>query len=68
MGGEDIRAIETGMRELLRSVGAKALRQSLEEQNEAERGEVVICSCGEAMEYQFKREATILSVFGRMHY
>lgn len=68
LGGADIRAIETGMRELLRSVGAKALGQYLEEQDEAERGEEVVCECGKEMEYQFKREATILSVFGRVRY
>ena len=68
LGGEDMRAIESGMRELLRSVGAKALGQYLEQEDEAERGEVVVCQCGQEMEYQFKREATMLSVFGRMRY
>lgn len=68
LGGEDIRAIETGMRELLRTVGAKALGQYLEQEDEAERGETVVCQCGKEMEHPFKREATILSVFGRVHY
>ena len=68
LGGKDIRTVETGMRELLRTVGAKALEQYLEQQDEAEQGEAVVCQCGEEMEYQFKREAMILSVFGEVRY
>ena len=64
----DIRKVETEMREMLRAVGAQALGQYLEQRDEAEREEAVVCPCGEEMEYQFKREATILSVFGRVRY
>ena len=66
--GEDIRKIETGMREMLREVGAKALGQYLEQQDEESREEEIVCACGEKMNYLFKREATIVSVFGRVQY
>jgi hypothetical protein len=66
--GEDIRGVETGMREILRAVGAEALGQYLEQQDEEMQEEEVACSCGQEMGYQFKREATILSVFGRVRY
>lgn len=66
--GAGIRAIETGMREILREVGAKALGQYLEQQDEELREEAVGCECGKEMEYRFKREATILSVFGQVRY
>ena len=46
MESGDIRTIETGMRELLRSVGAKALGQYLEEQEEEHQREAVECQCG----------------------
>jgi hypothetical protein len=64
----DMRAIESGMREILRAVGAKALGQYLEQQDEAKQAEAVVCACGQAMEYQFKRQAKILSVFGWTSY
>lgn len=64
----DIRTIETGMREMLRDVGAKALGEYLEQQDEEFREEAQVCSCGQKMNYLFKREATILSVFGRVQY
>jgi hypothetical protein len=68
MGGGDIRTIETGMRELLRSVGAKALGQYLEQQEEEHQGAALECQCGQEMAYVCKRQATILSVFGRVSY
>jgi hypothetical protein len=68
LAGEDIRGVETGMREILRAVGAEALGQYLEQQDEEMQEEEVACSCGQEMGYQFKREATILSVFGRVRY
>jgi len=64
----DIRTIETEMREMLRAVGAQALGQYLEEQDAEIQEEAVVCSCGEKMEYQFKRGAKILSVFGWTSY
>lgn len=68
MAGRDIRTIETEMREILRAVGAQALGQYLEKQDAEIQEEPVICSCGKEMEYQFRREAQILSVFGRVRY
>lgn len=64
----DIRTIETEMREMLRAVGAQALGQYLEKQDEAKQEEAVVCPCGQEMEYQFKRGAKILSVFGWRSY
>jgi hypothetical protein len=64
----DMRTIETEMRERLRAVGANALGQYLEEQDAQIQEEPVICSCGQEMEYQFKRQAQILSVFEWVSY
>jgi hypothetical protein len=68
LGGKDIRAIETELREMLRAVGAQALGQYLEEQDAETQEEPEICSCGQEMEYQFKRGAKSLSVFGWTRY
>jgi hypothetical protein len=68
LGGEDIRTVETGMREILRAVGAKVLGQYLEQQDEEDQEEAVACQCGKEMNYQFKRQAKILSVFGWASY
>ena len=64
----DMRTIETEMREMLRAVGVNALGQYLEEQDAQIQEEPVICSCGQEMEYQFKRQAKILSVFAWVSY
>ncbi|HSG43996.1 MAG TPA: hypothetical protein VLA72_12645 [Anaerolineales bacterium] len=66
--GKELRTIETGMREMLRAVGAQALGQYLEEKDAEIREEQVVCSCGQEMEYQFRRGAQILSVFGWTSY
>lgn len=66
--GEGIRGIEMELRTMLVEVGAQALGQYLEKQDETEREEAVECGCGEAMTYRCKREATIVSVFGRVKY
>jgi hypothetical protein len=66
---ENIRTVETGMRELLRKVGAEALSQYLERADEAEPLEKEKeCECQGKQEYLFRREAVILSVFGRVSY
>lgn len=66
---ENIRAVETEMRELLRKVGAEALSQYLERADEAEPKEKEKeCECRGKQEYLFRREAVILSVFGRVSY
>ncbi len=56
------------MREILREVGAKALGQYLEQQAEECQEEAVKCQCEKEMDYQFKRQAKILSVFGWTSY
>jgi uncharacterized protein UPF0236 len=66
--GEGIREIETRMRAFLREVGVQALGKYLEQQDEQMRMQEVICGCGEAMSYQCRRPATIVSVFGRVRY
>lgn len=66
--GEGIRGIEMELRTMLVEVGAQALGRYLEKQDETEREEAVECGCGEAMTYRCKREATIVSVFGRVKY
>jgi len=66
---ENIRTVETGMRELLREVGAEALSQYLERADEAEPLEKEKeCECQGKQVYLFRREAVILSVFGRVSY
>jgi len=66
--GEGIRPVETSMRELLREVGAKALGNYLEQEDEQIHEREKACECGGQMNYLFKRKATILSVFGRVSY
>lgn len=67
---QDIREVETGMRELLRKVGAEGLQRYLEQMDgviqaqEKERD----CEWTGKRCYLFRRKAVILSVFGRVHY
>ena len=66
---KDIREVETGMRELLRRVGAEGLSQYLERADEEERmEEEQDCECQGKRQYMFRRGAVILSVFGRVKY
>ena len=67
-GGDGIRKAETAMREFLREVGAEALGHYLERMNEQMREQEKGCECGSKMEYRFKREAVIVSVFGRVRF
>lgn len=65
----DIREVETEMRELLRKVGAAALSRYLEHADEGEAQEKEKeCACQGKQQYLFRREAVILSVFGRVSY
>ncbi len=62
-----IAEVETGMRELLRQMGAQALSQFLS----LGAGTLVAewpCACGGTLDYQRQREATVTSVFGRITY
>jgi hypothetical protein len=66
---KDIREVETGMRELLQKVGAEALSRYLEHADEAGPQEKEKdCDCQGKQQYLFRREAVILSVFGRVSY
>ena len=66
---QDIREIETGMRDMLRQVGAEGLKRYLERADETERmEEEKDCECQGKQKYMFRREAVILSVFGRVSY
>ena len=69
IGKGGIREVETGMREFLREVGAEALGSYLERADQAITvEEEQACACGSESKYQFRREAVILSVFGRVSY
>lgn len=68
MQGEGIRGVETSMREFLREVGVEALGKYLEQKDEQIAEREKTCACGGQMNYLFRREATILSVFGRVRY
>ena len=66
---QDIREVETGMRDLLRQVGAEGLKRYLERADEAEPLEKEKeCECQGKQQYLFRRGAVILSVFGRVSY
>lgn len=68
VAGEGIRMVETTMRTFLREVGAKALGAYLERKDEQLKEPEKVCECGGQMNYLFKRQAVILSVFGRVSY
>ena len=67
---QDIREIETGMRELLQKVGAEGLKRYLEQMDEVVQAQEKErdCACGGKQRYLFRRKAVILSVFGRVSY
>lgn len=59
--------IEQGMREALRQVGLQALGVCLEGLEETP-AKAIPCDCGGVLQYQRKREATVICVFGRLRY
>lgn len=64
-----VMAIEEEMREVLRAVGAKGLGQVLSQQDRGkERPRYWRCSCGGQAKYERRREAVVVSVFGRVQY
>ncbi len=63
-----IREVEKGMREFLRAVGAEALGGYLERVDAQNQEREIECRCGGRMSYQFKRQAVVISVFGRVSY
>jgi hypothetical protein len=62
-----IQEIETMMREMLQQVGQKALGEYLSTQASIP-GPTIVCECGGELTYQRKREASLLTVFGRVTY
>lgn len=62
-----IQEIETMMREILQQVGQKALGEYLSRQASIP-GPTIACECGGELTYQRKREASLLTVFGRVTY
>lgn len=63
----NIQTVETVLRDFLRQVGQAALGQYLSDQPSIP-GPTIPCACGGELTYQRKREASIVSVFGRVHY
>ena len=66
-GTVTIGEIEQGMRETLRQIGQDSLGlvlSGLEKTLERE----VVCKCGGRLRYQRKRQATVISVFGKVRY
>ena len=64
---QGIEAIESQLREMLRQVGAAALGQYLSGLSEPVEPKLA-CACGGQLEYQRQREASLISVFGRVEY
>jgi hypothetical protein len=65
--GAEIKEVETQIREILRQIGAVALGQYLSAQS-VEVEPNIACACGGKMMYQRQREASLISVFGRVTY
>ena len=66
-GGITIAGIETHLREVLRQMGLQALGYFLSAMQTTPAKEIA-CGCGGSLHYQRKREATIISVFGKTSY
>lgn len=62
-----IAKIEARMRETLRQIGVQALGLFLSSMQATPASEIV-CSCGGTLKYQRMREATVISVFGKVTY
>jgi len=66
-GQTTIAGIEQGMREVLREIGQSSLGMVLSGLQKTPENEIE-CKCGGKLRYQRKREATVISVFGRVRY
>jgi len=66
-GKPPLQEVETLMREFLRQVGQEALGHYLSAQPGLP-GPTVACACGGEVHYQRQRQASLVSVFGRVHY
>jgi hypothetical protein len=62
-----IAGIEQGMREVLREIGQSSIGMVLSGLQKTPENEIE-CQCGGKLRYQRKREATVISVFGRVRY
>ena len=62
-----ITEIEQGMRECLREIGQESLGMVLSGLQKTPEQEIA-CKCGGKLRYQRKREATVISVFGKVRY
>lgn len=63
-----IAQVESETREMLRELGASSLSTFLQEQDDAYPQAEIRCSCGEPANYQYRRSAQTLSVFGWVSY
>ena len=63
-----IAEIEGIMRRMLQKIGADSLGAYLTQQDEAYPGPEIPCACGGNAQYQFRRPAQILTVFGWVQY
>jgi hypothetical protein len=59
--------IETDLREMLRQIGIQALGMVLSALQSTPEREIA-CPCGGSLHYQRMREATVISVFGKVRY
>jgi hypothetical protein len=67
-GGQiTIAEIEQGMREGLREIGQESLGKVLSGLQKTPESEIA-CECGGKLRYQRKREASVISVFGKVSY
>ncbi len=66
-GAPDLARLETGLRELMRQVGAQALGLYLSQAHGTPVSEMD-CACGGRLKYQRRRTATVISVFGKVKY
>jgi hypothetical protein len=66
-GEKQIAEIEKEFRELFRQIGGKALGFYLSSLQKTPENEIQ-CSCGGQLHYQRMREATVISVFGKVSY
>lgn len=67
-GDNGIMGLETQLREVLKEVGGKALSGYLSRANPSGESDTLACTCGGIAKFHSRREAVILSVFGRVQY
>jgi hypothetical protein len=67
-GDQGIMGLETNVRQMLKLIGAEALRQYLSRKDPAGESKDVTCECGGQAQFHSWREAVILSVFGKVQY